>query len=729
MVALPTSIEAALKDAGFCGTEIVVLRRLLEDEALTLRELAAKTGKSTGVLDQALKKLLRKGIINRQEFNSTTKYSLLSINAISAWMNRDMHEKRSELSRRLQNFEAFISTVEMHRNRPEMEYFDGEDGIKAAYEKLITFPAKEILIYDPILWTAEEDPLRDFRVQLFRKRRARGLFCRVIGPNTPLGRRFQSRDPFEFRKTTLVEPESNLVNMEKLIISEVVACISHEEKRACFIRFRDMADSERKLFNGIWDREVQREKASAGAQYAPASSAIAPSTSTHVLSAVREFFLSKKSLVTFLTLGVLSAVLTGGLYMRTSAFNLQRMKDKVQAIATTASFQFDARDLDQLRVESDWKKPEWAKVVNQLRDIRQSNKDILFAYIVRKRADDPTKGEFVADSHSLNPYANTDDDPTNDVNVGEDDGIFDPEGAEKLQWPGQPYDTMPPEAFDAFTVPTTNKDFYQDLFGKVITGYAPIKDSAGNPVAVVAIDMEYAQLGRFNAQSFRPIFYFLGIFLAFVLIRFFAFNRSLVQELWKLAGSIRVRWYVPVIIAVVVALIFGIRYYLWRSAVHSVGLRMQSIAATAAPSFSHLDLDSLRKAEDMKTETYQQAFKLLNDVRNKNPGVKYAYIFRQTSNSEMLEFVADADSSYFLPELMDFTFDGKLDDADENVYPGFVTVDSNQSIVSALMKNGLSGYDIAIDQWGKWISGFAAIHDKNGEVMGVLGVDFESSKI
>ena len=97
MVALPTSIEAALKDAGFTGTEILVLRKLMEEDSMTLRELASKTGKSTGVLDQAIKKLLRKGIIHRQDFNGVSKFVLLSITTISEWMARDMREKRDIL--------------------------------------------------------------------------------------------------------------------------------------------------------------------------------------------------------------------------------------------------------------------------------------------------------------------------------------------------------------------------------------------------------------------------------------------------------------------------------------------------------------------------------------------------------------------------------------------------------------------------------------------------------
>jgi len=55
---LPASIEAYLEEAGFSATEMLIVRQLLDHGATTLREIAVKTGKSTGVLDQAMRKLL-----------------------------------------------------------------------------------------------------------------------------------------------------------------------------------------------------------------------------------------------------------------------------------------------------------------------------------------------------------------------------------------------------------------------------------------------------------------------------------------------------------------------------------------------------------------------------------------------------------------------------------------------------------------------------------------------
>ena len=169
---LPSSVESYLQEAGFSGTELVVLKRLLEDESMTLREMAIKTGKSTGVLDQAVKKLIKKGIVDRIDVNNHPKYGLHSLNAVREWMEEDMQHKQDMLLRKQRNFDAFITSLTKDKERPEMEHFDGIEGIKQAYMAMLDKKdVKEFLMYLPVTCKEEDDELRDFRVQYFRERR------------------------------------------------------------------------------------------------------------------------------------------------------------------------------------------------------------------------------------------------------------------------------------------------------------------------------------------------------------------------------------------------------------------------------------------------------------------------------------------------------------------------------------------------------------------------------
>lgn len=291
MNVIPTSIETQLLESGFSSTEILVLRQLMEHNGLTLRELAAKTGKSTGVLDQATKKLLRRSILKKEWINESYKYTLDSLQAISRWIQKDTHEKQEQLDRKFQNFEAFISSLEVDQRKPDIQYFEGDDGLKRAYTKLLEL-GPETLHYFPVTCLAEDDPLRDFRVQYFRERHRRGIFSRVIAHDTPLGRRYQSRDPFEYRKTILVPESLYPFTYEKVIAGKTVACFNHAEKRACFIAYPELADTERVFFERTWNLESEKQPEGETAVPSKETVLIAPDVSlkTKTLSALREFF-------------------------------------------------------------------------------------------------------------------------------------------------------------------------------------------------------------------------------------------------------------------------------------------------------------------------------------------------------------------------------------------------------------------------------------------------------
>ena len=407
---LPAGIEASLREAGFSGTEMIVLKKLVEEDCLTLRELASKTGKSTGVLDIAMKKLLSKKIARKENINDQPKYCIHSLEAIVQWVKQDMKDRKETLDRKHQNFETFIASLKVDKVRPDMEYFQGKEGILKAYDKLLE-AGNELLTIAPIVSTIEDDPLRAFRVDYFRRRQVRKIFQRIIAPDTVLARRFQSRDPFEYRKTILVPEQELALSFEKTIVGSTVACIDLINETACFIRYPKLADAEKAQFEGMWLRGLTEEN-----QQAPQMKTAIP-FKTRFLSYVRQFVLSPRGIFTALFIGCISAALTIGMYQNTRALNLERMKDKVLSIALTGAMQIDLHDLEVLKVQADWRRPEWSKVVNIIKNMRLGNRDITYVYIFRKSMTGSGL-EFIADSHSINPFANTDTDFVTDHRQG-----------------------------------------------------------------------------------------------------------------------------------------------------------------------------------------------------------------------------------------------------------------------------------------------------------------------
>ncbi|USN92037.1 MAG: HAMP domain-containing histidine kinase [Candidatus Nomurabacteria bacterium] len=211
------------------------------------------------------------------------------------------------------------------------------------------------------------------------------------------------------------------------------------------------------------------------------------------------------------------------LYNQTVDLLTENLRQRLLTISITAASSISASDLDQLRVEGDWRNPAWARVVNTLNRAKYDNDDVVFMYIFRKTENDATQMEFVADADSINPYANSGEEGTWLVDVNRD-GIIEPEGPDKLQWPGQPYPEAVdiPEAFNAYFGPLTSVELYTDEYGTVLTGYAPIYDDERNVVAILATDIKADDFFTITTQTLRPFIVFILFLVAVIALLTFA---------------------------------------------------------------------------------------------------------------------------------------------------------------------------------------------------------------
>lgn len=225
------------------------------------------------------------------------------------------------------------------------------------------------------------------------------------------------------------------------------------------------------------------------------------------------------------------------LYNRTVDLLTENLRERILTISITTAANIEGEDLAQLQTESDWQKPEWRRVVTKLNNSKYSNDDVVFMYIFRKKASDPTQMEFVADADSINPYANDIIDPAKNIDVNRD-GVIEPEGPDKLQWPGQPYPEAVdiPETFLAYKGPLTSADLYSDEYGTVLTGYAPIKDAYGNTVAILATDIKADDFFTITTQTLRPfVIYivFLGVVISILTLTIILASRRHSRKIEK----------------------------------------------------------------------------------------------------------------------------------------------------------------------------------------------------
>src|SRR5207244_1368599 len=106
--------------------------KLLEENLLTMRELAIKTGKGNGVIDAALKKLIRRGIVVKEQINDYPKYRVIDPDSIIAWAKKNLKEYTDMMERKHESFTHFMKHLSVENNHPEIEHFSGKNGFMKA---------------------------------------------------------------------------------------------------------------------------------------------------------------------------------------------------------------------------------------------------------------------------------------------------------------------------------------------------------------------------------------------------------------------------------------------------------------------------------------------------------------------------------------------------------------------------------------------------------------------
>lgn len=188
----------------------------------------------------------------------------------------------------------------------------------------------------------------------------------------------------------------------------------------------------------------------------------------------------------------------GAFYVRGVRILKGELDDRLRSTAAVAAMQFDGDILGYFDSPEDMRRPVFIEYVRRLNVIRETVPDIRYAYIMR-RTEDPFMLSFVVDADSL---------LTPEQQDADGDGSIGPEEATSL--PGDLYDAseVPAMQNEAFMQATVDPEITYDQWGALISGYAPIRDSSGEAVAFLGLDMaaeDYVAASRSMFSGFSVL--------------------------------------------------------------------------------------------------------------------------------------------------------------------------------------------------------------------------------
>lgn len=133
--------------------------------------------------------------------------------------------------------------------RPDIAFYEGEQGLMAAYEDTLTASSNIVAVASI---DDTESILQNYMPAYYQRRRAVGISIRAIFPDTPKSRERRAQDQIELRQSRLLPTAFMPGGIEWNAYDDKVAFFSIQEQIAVIIRSRLIADAMRSAFEVQW---------------------------------------------------------------------------------------------------------------------------------------------------------------------------------------------------------------------------------------------------------------------------------------------------------------------------------------------------------------------------------------------------------------------------------------------------------------------------------------------
>ena len=217
---------------------------LLEFKIAAISTVAKKTNLPRSTTYNVLKELLKKGLVSESQKKG--------ISYFAAADPRLVVDRAQEAWQRAQTAAPQLLAIsQKYQNYPYATFYEGYEGIKSSWRDSIRTPDKEILAYGSI--KDIYDYYHDFNQWFIKERVKKKVSVREIGDFCDASFQEKKDSEKELRQVKILPPEIKL-NGFTIIYDDKVVIASFKHETAIVIQDREHADTQRQLFELMWQQ-------------------------------------------------------------------------------------------------------------------------------------------------------------------------------------------------------------------------------------------------------------------------------------------------------------------------------------------------------------------------------------------------------------------------------------------------------------------------------------------
>ena len=246
-------IKNLLNQLNFSEKETNVYLALLELGSAKAKEISKKTDLNRTTIYDICDILLKKGIISQYKKGSATYFNALEPKHLLTYLDREKEERIKALEKQKQKVSEMlpqlISLQNIYTSKPKVQFFEGEKGMREAYEDTLT--SKETILAYANVETMHQG-LPNFFPEYYKRRAENGIFIRAIVPRNKLSIERATHNQKEMRDIRFLPEEETTFSPEVNIYGNKMLIASWKEKMAILIESKELVDLQKLTFELLW---------------------------------------------------------------------------------------------------------------------------------------------------------------------------------------------------------------------------------------------------------------------------------------------------------------------------------------------------------------------------------------------------------------------------------------------------------------------------------------------
>ncbi len=234
-----------LQDAGFNETEAKIYVASLELGQTSVSRIAKQAGIKRTTVYLSLENLMHRGLVSAIKKDGKTHYYAEDPRKLEGIME----ERKQNVLNLMPQLLAFTNLID---KKPEIRYFEGEDGIKEVFKESLEYQGQEIcMMYSEAYISDFGD---EFFAEYYRPQRiARKISARALLPDNDEMRENAANDRQVLRQSRFFPANLFKIKIEIMIYGQrKVSIVSFKEKFAFIIDSPAIYESFKSIFETMW---------------------------------------------------------------------------------------------------------------------------------------------------------------------------------------------------------------------------------------------------------------------------------------------------------------------------------------------------------------------------------------------------------------------------------------------------------------------------------------------